>query len=119
MNDYRQSVRILNQNKEKWIKRSDQKIASGKWPTRTVTKKEFGNKWPFRADRVIVECQESLFCIVYIEEYAFALNGAAASRFKIPFPHDAGLAVLGKSVGPFIEMAHLLQKNGSLNVDAT
>ena len=37
--------------------------------------------------------------------YAFALNGAARSRYGIPDPHDAGVAILGKSVGPFIDLA--------------
>ena len=53
-----------------------------------------------------VECRDDLFCIVNIGGYDFALNGAARSRFGLPFAHDAGVAVLGKSVGPFIEMAH-------------
>jgi len=108
--DYRASVRILEQKKQTWIKRSEQEIIDGQWPTRAVTKAEFGADWPFRTDRVIVECQENLFCIVNIEGYAFALNGSAASYLKIPFPHDAGLAVLGNSVGPFIEMAFALRE---------
>lgn len=110
MNDYRRSVKILEQKQDNWIKRTEQKIADDGWPTRAVTKAEFGADWPFRADRVIVECQESLFCIVTIEGYAFALNRAAASHLKIPFPHDAGLAVLGKSVGPFIDMAFKMRE---------
>ena len=108
--DYRRSVRILQRKQENWIKRSEQEIVSSKWPMRIVTKAEFGQDWPFRTDRVIVECQENQFCIVNIDGYAFALNGAAQSRFKMPFPHDAGLAVLGKSVGPFFEMAFALRE---------
>ena len=87
--DYRRSARILEQDKENWIKRSDQEIDGGKWPTRTVTKAEFEGEWPFRADRVVIECRNDTFCIVNIDGYTFALNGAAKSRFKIPFPHDA------------------------------
>ena len=113
--DYRRSVQILRQKQEIWFKRSEQEIVNGKWPTRIVTKAEFGKEWPFRTDRVIVECQENLFCIVNIDGYAFALNGSAQSRFKMPFPHDAGLAVLGKSVGPFIEMAFALRKEAICN----
>lgn len=112
--DYRRSVQIFQQKQETWFKRSEQEIANGKWPTRTVTKAEFGQEWPFRTDRVIVECQENLFCIVNIDGYAFALNGGAQSRFRMPFPRDAGLAVLGKSVGPFIEMAFDLRKEADL-----
>ena len=55
-----------------------------------------------------MECRHKLFYIVNIEGYAFALNGLAKSRFKFPFPHDSGLAVLGKSIGPFIDMASAL-----------
>ena len=107
--DYRRSVRIREQKKENWIKRSDPNIMGGVWPTRIVTKAEFEGEWPFRGDRVIIECRNDTFCIVNINGYAFALNGAARSRFKIPFPHDAGLAVLGRSVGPFINMAFALR----------
>ena len=115
--DYRRSVRILQQKQEKqenWIKRSEQEIVSSKWPIRIVTKAEFEQEWPFRTNRVIVECQENQFCIVNIDGYDFALNGAAQSRFKMPFPHDAGLAILGKSVGPFIDMAFQLSKEADL-----
>lgn len=103
--DYRQSVRILNQQKKNWIKRTEREIADGRWPFRIITQQEFAGEWPFRMDRVIVELQEQLFAIAYIEDYAFALNGSAASRFELPFPHDAGMAVLGKSIGPFVELA--------------
>jgi hypothetical protein len=103
--DYRSSVRILKQEEKNWIKRSENEIANGNWPTQVVTRDGFTGEWPFCVDRVIVELRESLFAIVNIEGYAFALNGTAASRFKLPFPHDAGMAVLGKSVGPFTDMA--------------
>jgi hypothetical protein len=103
--DYRQSARILKQEQKNWRKRTDRDILEGEWPTRTLKKDEFGGEWPFRTDRVVVELQEGLFAIANIEGYAFALNGAAASRFKLPFPHDAGVAVLGKSVGPIVDIA--------------
>jgi hypothetical protein len=103
--DYRASVRILKQEQKNWVKRSDNEILKGCWPTKVVTKDDFIGEWPFRVDRAIIELQDRFFAIVYLEGYAFALNGSAASRFKLPFPHDAGIAVLGKSVGPFIDMA--------------
>ena len=112
--DYRRSVQIFKQEKKDWIKRSDQEIVSGEWPTRIITKAEFGEEWPFRTDRVIIECQDNLFYLVYINGYAFGLNGFAQSRFKIPCPHDTGVAVLGKSVGPFIDMAFALCKESDL-----
>ena len=91
---------------DQWIRRSGQEIAESGWPSLAVSKAEFGDEWPFRNDRVTVECRYGLFYIVNIGGYDFALNDAARSRFGLPFVHDAGLAVLGKSVGPFIEMAH-------------
>ena len=97
---------ILRGDTDQWIRRSDQEIAASGWPSLAVSKAEFGDEWPFRDDRVTVECRDGLFCIVNIGGYDFALNGAARSRFGLPFAHDAGVAVLGKSVGPFIEMAH-------------
>ena len=103
--DYRRSVEILRIDADKWIRRSEKEIAASGWPSLAVSKAEFGDEWPFRHDRVTVECRDGLFCIVNIGGYDFALNGAARSRFKLPFAHDAGVAVLGKSVGPFIEMA--------------
>ena len=103
--DYRRSVEILRQDKDNWIRRTDEEIVSSSWPTRTLIEWEFDGEWPFRKDRVILECQDGLFCIIYICGYAFALNGAARSRYGIPDPHDAGVAILGKSVGPFIDLA--------------
>lgn len=106
--DYRRSVKLVEQRRDKWVHRSEEEILNGKWPTRVVAREEFDGEWPFRKDRVIVENQEKMFCIVYIEGYAFALNGAAASHKGLPMPHDAGLAVLGRSIGPFIQMAQNL-----------
>ena len=104
-NDYRRSVQILRQEKDKWICHTDEEIALSRWPTLVLVESEFEGDWPFREDHVIVECRDSLFCIIYICGYAFALNGAARSRYGMPDPHDAGVAVLGKSVGPFIDAA--------------
>ena len=103
--DYRRSVEILKADADQWIRRSDQEIAESGWPSLTVSEAEFGDEWPFRSDRVTVECRDGLFCIVNIGGYDFALNGATRSKFRLPSAHDAGMAVLGKSVGPFIDMA--------------
>ncbi len=111
--DYRRSVHILEQkNNENWTKRTEEEIKASSWPTRDVTKDSFEGEWPFRADKVIVELRDNLFCVANIEGYAFALNGSAKTRFKMPAPHEAGVAILGKSIGPFIAMAFAL-KEGS------
>lgn len=112
--DYRRSVQILKQEEKNWIKRSEQEIINGKWPTRIITKAEFGEEWPFRTDRVIVECRNDLYCIVHINGYAFSLNGITQSHLEVPCPHEAGVAVLGKSVGPFRDMAFELCKETAL-----
>ena len=105
MVDYRRSVEILKRDKDRWSKRSNVEIEAGIWPTIAVSRAEFDGEWPFRRDRVTVECREGLFYVVNIGGYDFALNGAARSRHGLPDVHEAGVAVLGKSVGPFIEMA--------------
>ena len=66
------------------------RVAASGWPSRAVGKAEFGDEWPFRDDRVTVECRDGLFCIVNIGGYDFALNGAARSRFGLPFAPRRG-----------------------------
>ena len=108
--DYRRSVHILRDRDERnWIERSEQEIVNGGYPIRAVTRAEFEGDWPFRVDRVVVESRDKIFYIVNIEGFAFALNGSARSRFNMPDPHDAGIAVLGKSISSFISMASTLR----------
>jgi hypothetical protein len=104
-NDYRRSVKVLQKQMKNWIKRSEHKILNSEAPTQIIERNDFEEDWPFRADRVILECIDSTFAIVNINGYAYALTGAATSRFNIPSAHDAGMAILGKSIGPFITMA--------------
>lgn len=103
--DYRRSVHILRQSADRWEERSEREILASKWPTKIVTRAATDLEWPFRSDRVIVECRRPFCAIVNIEGFMFSLNGPAKSRFSIPDPHEAGMAILGKSIGPFIAMA--------------
>ncbi len=103
-NDYRRSVKILQSKKDNWIKRSDNEILAGDNQTQVVERRNFSGDWPFRTDRVILECADSTFLIVNIDGYAYSLNGSARSRYNLPSPHDAGMAILGKSIKPFIDM---------------
>ena len=103
--DYRRSVEILKRHEDHWSKRSDDEIEAGRWPTVAVSRTEFDGDWPFRRDYVTVECRDRLFYVVNIGGYDFALNGAARSRYGLPDAHEAGVAVLGRSIGPFMEMA--------------
>ncbi|OUC15295.1 MAG: hypothetical protein B0A82_08070 [Alkalinema sp. CACIAM 70d] len=70
-----------------------------------VRKEDFDGDWPFYHNEVTIECREKYWCVVTIEAKDYALNGAAAGRYKLESVHDAGIAILGKSVEPFIQMA--------------
>ena len=52
-----------------------------------------------------LECRKKHWCIVTINGYDYALNGAAKRKYKLEDPHEAGMAILGKSIGDFITMA--------------
>lgn len=75
-----------------------------------VSKKNFNKEWPFISDEVIVECRRNYFCLVEIGKYYYGLNGAAISRYNLMGAHDAGMAILGKSISPFIDIALGLSK---------
>ena len=108
--DYRIATKVLKEQKDKWHSRKESKILNGKHPARKLHRNSFDGEWPFHSDEVIVECREKLFCIVNINGYDFALNGAAQSKFNYPYPHNMGLAILSKSIGPFIDIAFGLAK---------
>ena len=103
--DYRPTIQSQRKSSDVWENRSNAQIEASRFPTQTVCRTQFAQEWPFKHDRVVVECRNGIFAIIYIEGFAFSLNGAARSRFRYPDPHEAGLAVLGKSVGPFIDIA--------------
>ena len=88
--DYRRSVRILEQSKENWIKRSDEEIVGSECPTRSVTKAEFGEKWPFRVDRVIIECRNNMFCIANINGYAFCTQRGCEELLQVAVSTRSG-----------------------------
>jgi hypothetical protein len=75
------------------------------YKSKKIAKKEYDGDWPFYVDEITVECRHKNWCIVTIDGYDYALNGAAKGRYKLENPHDAGMAVLGKSIGDFIKMA--------------
>ena len=104
-NDYRRTTVTHDEGDDVWAKVSDDELGRANFPTRVVRRGDLPEEWPFNADQVVVACQDRVFAIAYIGGYAFALNGAARSRFKYPDPHAAGLARFGKSVGPFTKIA--------------
>ncbi len=70
-----------------------------------IAKDDFQEEWPFYSEEVIIECRQKHWCVVTIDKYDYALNGAAKGRYKIEDVHEAGMAILGKSVEPFIDIA--------------
>lgn len=113
-NDYRRSVKRLKYEKFNWVKRSEAEILNRNCFALIVERNYFKGDWPFRAEHVVLECIDSTFLIVNIHGYDYSLNGAASSHFNIPSAHDAGVAILGKSVGPFIDLALELESHESV-----
>ncbi len=71
----------------------------------TIKKKDYSGDWPFCHDKVTIECINQYWCIITIAGNVYALNGSAKGKFKLEDPHEAGMAIIGKSIGPFIEKA--------------
>lgn len=97
-------------HKRNWFDRRKRK-KNPNYLHKTISKSEYEGDWPFYHDEVIIECRDTHWCVVTIDNIDYALNGSAQSRFKLEHVHDAGMAILGKSVGPFIAMALDLAKN--------
>lgn len=108
--DYRRSVARNQQTKANWSKRSKEKALKSKWPSALAVASDYGDKWPFRVDEVVIECRNDMFCVVNAKGYDFALNTPAKTCFGYPDPHDSGVAILGRSVGPFIDLAFSLSE---------
>lgn len=106
--DYRKTVNKAVRQEDIWEKRTRAEIVNGNWPYEIVSRDHFQGDWPFRCDEVIVESRERLFQIINICGYDFALTGATKSRFGYPYPHDTGVAIIGKSIRPFIDIAFSL-----------
>jgi hypothetical protein len=110
--DYRRSVARNQQTKTNWSRRSKEEALGSEWPSRLVSHADYKDGWPFRVDEAVVECRDGMFCIVNLNGYDFALNGAAKTRFGYPDPHEAGIAIIGRSVGSFIDLAFSLGERG-------
>lgn len=109
--DYRRSAKREQSKRDKWNKRTKSEVLSSGHPSKLIHKDNFSGEWPFRADEAVIERRDVFFCVANIQGYDFALNGAAASRYNFPDPHSAGVAIIGKSIGPFIDMARNLSEN--------
>jgi hypothetical protein len=113
--DYRKHTTSYNRKKIKTHK-SDfligikRKLNSG-YKHKKIDKYQYDGDWPFYADTVIIECRHEHWCVVQINGKIYALNGAAQSRYNLTSVHDAGMAIMGKSIGDFINMALQLGEN--------
>lgn len=106
--NYRQEITTwrANQKKSRQINIIDN--LSRKLNSNIVVKKvvrsDFGKEWAFYNDDVIIECREQHWCVVTINGVDYALNGAAKGRYKLENVHDAGMAILGISLKPYIDL---------------
>lgn len=75
--------------------------------TKLLKKQDF-KKWPFKVNSIIIVQTSKLMisCIIDFREYA--LNGLAHTGLNLKFPHDCGLAIVGKSVSEFIRIGREL-----------
>ncbi len=78
--------------------------------SKTIKKEDFTGEWPFLSNEIAIECRKKYWCIITINGYDYALNGLAKGRYKYEDVYEAGVAILGKSIAPFIEMALELGK---------
>ncbi|MCD8439002.1 hypothetical protein [Tenacibaculum finnmarkense] len=112
--DYRNLTTRYQQAPKKEYKRTEidelQRNTNPNYKSIKINKADYNGIWPFYVDEVIIECIENHLCIVTIDNLDFALNGAASGRYKLEYPHEAGRAILGKSISNFIEIALNLNK---------
>ncbi len=112
-NDYRRSTKILEKMKAlPIVERTKDEVLNSRWPSRVVRKEELGTKWPLRVNEAVVECQREIAYVLNVGGFDFALNGLARSWLNLPYPHRAGVAVIGESVGPLLEIAEELRASG-------
>jgi len=107
--DYRKHTTKYNSQNKKVHKRTIfdelKRKFNKNFKSKKFFKKEFDGEWPFYAEEVIIECRYKHWCVITIEGNDYALNGAASGKYKLENVHEAGVAILGVSIGPFIDEA--------------
>jgi hypothetical protein len=78
---------------------------NNKYKNKLIRKIDYDGDWLFYHDEIIVECRENHWCVVTINGNDYALNGAAKARYKLEDVFEGGMAILGKSIQPFIDIA--------------
>ena len=94
-------------HKRTFIDEVDRKI-NPHFKHKLIRKEDFEGDWPFYDNEVIVECRHNHWCIITINGNDYSLNGSAKGRYKLENPHDAGVAIIGKSLSEFIKIARHL-----------
>ncbi len=107
--DYRKNTTRFKQKPKKVHKRTFldevRRKSDSNYKSKQIRKEDFDGEWPFYAESVIVERRHKHWCIITIDGHDYALNGAAQGKYKLENPHDAGMAIVGKSIGDFIKIA--------------
>ncbi|MCK9484098.1 MAG: hypothetical protein M0R34_07020 [Candidatus Marinimicrobia bacterium] len=80
------------------------RILNPHYKYKKITKNDYVGEWPFYKDSIVLECREKHWCLADIGCRYYALNGPAKGRYKIPGVGEGGMAILGKTVGPFIDI---------------
>lgn len=106
--DYRKNTTRFRQTPKKVHKRTlldeIQRKSNSNYKSKQISKSDYDGEWPFYAESVIVECRHKHWCIITIDGRDYALNGAAQGKYNLEKPHDAGMAIIGKSIGEFIKI---------------
>lgn len=106
----RRLVRLYENRPSSWFRGSDRDTIETEWPTLDVARSGFRGEWPFKwAERILLERHEERYSLLYINCHTYALNTAAKERYELPFPHEAGIAEVGKSIAPIVELANELR----------
>lgn len=108
MTDYRKETTRFKKKETQTHKRTFadkiKRKTNSDYKHKRISKSGYNGDWPFYADEVIIECREKHWCVVEIDGCDYALNGAAQGRFNLASVHDTGMAIVGKSIGDFIDM---------------
>ena len=73
-----------------------------------VSRKQYGENWPFKSESAILESRDGRYYIVIIEGHEYALNGKTSSWLKLPTPNKAGVVISYKSTDKFLRMTQEL-----------
>lgn len=80
--------------------------------SKVIKKKDFEGIWPFRDTKKVRITKRNAngqeFHLVSIQGHLCALDGRTADKLHLPTPHKAGLAVIGYSTQPFLDLAQKL-----------